>query len=292
MSSKISLHKTSQCGGRPTNEDVERYFLNLEDNGSPTDKSYAPVDIFIVCDGHGGKEVAEFVAPKLEKKLINKNMQYPLDNSVKNKIFNDIQNALIQHPNKIANECGCTCLTMIRYISKNGHEYVQLLNIGDCRAVLSKNGVAMALTKDHKPIWPDEKKRIDAVNDKHGTNEEIHFDGGDWRIGDLSVSRSFGDLDNTPFVTHKPDSFNFRLDSYDEFIIMGCDGLWDTIENHEAVNFVRDHMDNDHIKYYNIPHKYPSEETAKSKNIARKLASYAIARGSTDNVSVFIIFLK
>lgn len=291
MTSKITLHKTTKCGLRESNEDVERYFINLSDDGTPINKAYAPIDFYLVCDGHGGRQVAEYVAPKLEERFISKNISYPMNDNVKNRIFNDIQNDLKQHPKHIAKDCGCTCLIMVRYLNKSGHEYVQLFNAGDCRAVLSKNGLAIALTKDHKPTWPDEKKRIEHVNKKYQTNEKIYYDG-DWRIGDLSVSRSLGDLDNTPYVTHTPDTFNFRLDNYDEFIIMACDGLWDVLQNHEAINFVRDHMKNNHIKYYNIPDKYPSEKTSKSNNIASKLASYAIARGSTDNVSVLIVFLK
>ena len=54
-------------------------------------------------------------------------------------------------------------------------------------------------------------------------------------------------------------------------------------------------MNNNNIDLYNFKSeyvKYPSREVAASKCIARKLASYAIARGSGDNVSIFIVFLK
>ena len=72
---------------------------------------------------------------------------------------------------------------------------------------------------------------------------------------------------------------------------MACDGVWDVLQNHEVANFVRDHLNHNQIQYYDIKNRYPTEETAKQKNIARKLASYAIAKNSTDNVSIFIIFL-
>lgn len=292
MPRSVSLHKTSLRGLRETNEDVEKYNLNMSADGHSEDNNYSPIDFFVVCDGHGGGKVAEFVAPMLENFLMRKNLTYPLANKYIIKVYDRIQQELINHPQKIATACGCTALVVIRYLDNYKKENIQIINIGDCRAVLSRSGLAIPLCKDHKPFWSDEKTRIDLLNDKYGTNQRVHYDSGDWRIGDLSVSRSFGDLDNTPYLTHIPDSFHYQLLPDDEFIIMGCDGLWDVLQNHEAVNFVRDHLHNNNIEYYSILHKYPTNEIENTNNIARKLASYAIARGSTDNVSILILFFK
>jgi len=293
----ITLHQTSLQGKRESNEDTEEYFLNLNNNGTVYNNKLAPIDFFAICDGHGGKEVAKYIAPRLKKYLTDSKNEYPLSKDQIKNIYNHIQRELIDHPDDIARACGCTALVVIRFV-ENLHflepervEYIQVINLGDCRAVLSRDGIAIPLCKDHKPFWPDEKKRIDMVNKKYRTNNRIHFDAGDWRIGDLSVSRSFGDLDNTPYVSHLPDSFIYKINPQDEFIIMACDGLWDVVQNHEAVNFVRDHMNDNEIQYYDIPNYYPSPEAIKARSIARKLASYAIAKGSTDNVSIYIIFL-
>ncbi|ANB50706.1 putative protein phosphatase 2c [Powai lake megavirus] len=283
----IISHKTSLQGLREDNEDVELINMNL----LPKNNKYAPIDLFIVCDGHGGKSVAQYVAPILEKYIMHYNNKFPLSKKKIIKIYDTIQNKLENDHNNIADACGCTALVIIRYLDPDNNENIQVINIGDCRAVLNRNGLAIPLSKDHKPIWPDEKKRIDRVNHKHDFEREIHFDHGDWRIGDLSVSRAFGDIDNTPHVNHIPDVFNYVLDTDDEFIVMACDGVWDVLENHEVINFIKDHKEKNNIEFYDIPGKYPSQEVYKSKNIARKLASYAIAKGSTDNVSVIIIFL-
>lgn len=292
MARPINLHRTSQCGLRESNEDVEKYHLNLLPNGHPINPNYAPIDFFVICDGHGGRLVAEYVVSRLENFFMKKDRSYPLSNNYICQIYDNIQRELVEHPYKIAKMCGCTALVIIRYLDIFKKENIQVINVGDCRAVLSRKGLAIPLCKDHKPFWPDEKRRIEMVNKEQGTNWKIHYDAGDWRIGDLSVSRSFGDLDNIPFVSNTPDVFRYRLRVDDEFIIIACDGLWDVLQNHEAVNFVRDHLNNNHIEYYNIPYRYPSVETANTKNIARKLASYAIARGSMDNVSIFIIIFN
>lgn len=309
-------HTFSACGKRPSNEDVEQYKLNLTADGRIVDPNFAPADFFVICDGHGGNEVAEYIAPKLLKFLMKKELVYPLKHKYIIKVYDHLQKKLIELG--IAKQCGCTALVTAIYLDSRNVRNVQIINIGDCRAVISKSGLANSLSIDHKPSWPDEKKRIDKVNSDLGLNKKIWLDvytdnkgnviGEDYRIGTLSVSRAFGDIVDTPHVTHIPDIFNYQLSTKDEFIVMACDGVWDVLGNEEVVNFVRDHRTNNHIKMYDNPYnpfkgsvdressdsrfKYPPQKFKNSKNIAEKLALYAIAKGSTDNVSVIIIFLN
>ena len=266
-------------------------FVNLHTYGYAIDRAYAPIDLFIVCDGHGGSAVSKFIIKELKFILMDNRRKYPLPHNQIIKIFNNIQKQLLEHPQNIAKECGSTCLVVVRYLAAGNKKCIQVINLGDSRLVLCRNGLAMPLTRDHKPYWPYEKHRIDRVNEQWGTKQKIHHDGADWRIGDLSVSRAFGDLDNTPFVVHKPDIFEYVLSYKDEFLIMACDGVWDVLENHEAVNFVRDCLYDNHTEFYDIPHKYPSKGLVRESNLALKLATYVIARGSTDNVSIIIIYL-
>ena len=58
-------------------------------------------------------------------------------------------------------------------------------NVGDCRAIMSRNGEAVLLSKDHKPYQPEEKKRIQEANG-HVELDRVN--------GRLAVSRSFGDF--------------------------------------------------------------------------------------------------
>ena len=106
-----------------------------------------------------------------------------------------------------------------------------MLNVGDSRAVLCNyKNFAVPLTVDHKPNLLKERKRIEKLGGK------IKFDGSDWRIKDLSLSRAFGDLDTFPYVTHKPDISKYSLNKKDKFIIFACDGLWDVMSNSQAEN--------------------------------------------------------
>lgn len=271
----IIVHRASLKGLRPTNEDVEISFLNLCDDGTPTNPNYPPIDFFLICDGHGGKEIAEFVGHRLQHHLVNNKRTYPIDKKNVNKIFDYIQNEIATTMLNIGINCGCTALIVIRYMDEKFGESIQTINLGDCRAVISSSGRAIPLTIDHKPIWPNELERIRAVNIKNHTNNKVRFFDGDWRIHDLSVSRAFGDISAKPEVSHIPESFEYRISPYDKFIIMACDGLWDVYQNHDAVNYVQKQILYD--KNTNV-------------NIAKKIADHAISKlGSTDNVSVFII---
>ena len=132
------------------------------------------------------------------------------------------------------------------------------------------------LSKDHKPNSYEERLRIEKLNGN------IYFDGFDWRISDLSVSKSFGDMDALPYVSHKPDIFKYKLNKNDKFIILACDGLWDVISNQDACNYVLDNISKSDISTNN--------NSNSKKNIAFNLANFAISNGSTDNVSIIIIF--
>lgn len=287
-------HFTSKCGRRPTNEDEEVIFQNLSIDGHVINSRFAPVDIYVVCDGHGGDSVAKYCAPRLRDELSSRNLIYPLSKQTVNNIYTLIQSELINHPRRIGQNCGCTALVVVIFFGEDKEKYAQFINIGDSRSVISRNGLAVPMTYDHKPSWPHEKIRIDAVNKKYNLNKRIEFDQGDYRIGDLSVSRSFGDIYNTPHVTHIPDIKVCKLSPEIEFITMGCDGVWDVLRNEEVINFVADHRDNNHIDFYDIDELYPPPPNKnlilEKNNMAEKLAVYAIARGSTDNVSVIIIF--
>lgn len=53
---------------------------------------------------------------------------------------------------------GACCVTAL---IRNGNLVVS--NAGDCRAVMSRSGIAEALTSDHKPSRQDERERIEAL---------------------------------------------------------------------------------------------------------------------------------
>ena len=141
---------------------------------------------------------------------------------------------------------------------------------GDTQMCLTRDGAIKqpnVITSVHKPDSSDEKERIEREGGC------VSYLSNAWRInGSLSVSRSFGDVDYQPCVIATPDILNVQLESGDEFIVIGCDGLWEAL-TFESVNaFVRENL--------------------QSNNLAELLALKAKDEGSLDNITVIFIQLK
>ncbi|KAG7359177.1 protein phosphatase 2C [Nitzschia inconspicua] len=118
-------------------------------------------------------------------------------------------------------------------------------NAGDSRAVLCRaNGVVQPLSFDHKPQQDRELTRITQAG-----GFVNHFG----RVnGNLNLSRSIGDLKykqvpgippSDQMITAEPDIMQVALLPGDEFIILGCDGIWDCLSNESAVEYVRERID-------------------------------------------------
>ena len=119
-------------------------------------------------------------------------------------------------------------------------------NVGDSRVLISRNGKPVSLTIDQKPSRPDEAKRI---RDAGGfvINNRV--------MGELAVSRAFGDADfkrsisaalqeegvplptgaigtdyDQPLITAMPEIQMLTIEPTDDFLVLGCDGLFDVLE--------------------------------------------------------------
>ena len=95
------------------------------------------------------------------------------------------------------------------------------------------------MTIDHKPDLESERDRIYRA-DGYINSGRIK--------GNLNLSRSLGDLEykqkpgfrpEDQMITANPDIRIEPLNKDVEFIIMGCDGIWECLSNDEAVNLVR-----------------------------------------------------
>jgi serine/threonine protein phosphatase PrpC len=144
-------------------------------------------------------------------------------------------------------------------------------NAGDSRAVLSRGGRAIGLSRQHTAELPDERARIEAAGGK------VVSRGGSWRVGDaaLQVTRALGDFDlkASDGVTAEPEVVEVPLQEDDQFLILASDGLWDVVSDQEAVGLVMD--------------------TVKDPSLcAKRLVLEAMSRSSQDNVSIAIIFLQ
>ncbi|XVF75286.1 hypothetical protein PTKIN_Ptkin13bG0175000 [Pterospermum kingtungense] len=167
-------------------------------------------------------------------------------------------------------------------------------NCGDSRAVLCRNGVAFPLSTDHKPDRPDELLRIEEAGGR-----VIYWDG-PRVLGVLAMSRAIGDNYLKPFVIPEPEVTVTERKGEDECLILASDGLWDVVANDTACGVARMCLRAQRLP---SPPESPGTDAA-VKGGAREssdkacrdasilLTKMALARHSTDNVSVVVIDLK
>jgi serine/threonine protein phosphatase PrpC len=229
------IYSYSLQGRRDYNEDTHFHIENLDGKI----KNINNINFLGLFDGHGGKMISSYLKETLPLyflKKYNTDIFNKKSTSVKlfNTIFDVVQNDLITTHPKIAQRCGSTACIGIHYLNNRGQDKLWVLNVGDTRIIkCNKMNIAEQLSQDHKPNEPSEKSRITQLGGV--IKQDL---GDDFRIGNLAVSRSFGDLDCAPYVTHNPSIYNYTINKGDQFIIIGCDGLWDVISNQDDVEFV------------------------------------------------------
>ncbi|MCQ2819314.1 MAG: protein phosphatase 2C domain-containing protein [archaeon] len=245
------------------------------------------VDVFGVFDGHGGKEVAQFVRihfvesleanenfkkgnykDALKENFLNMDvlMRTPEGKAelsqlaIKSKQDDDAQEARLgtqgqnsqmdmimkmlkaKDNDDVALMTGCTsCVCLVDH----GNNKLYFANAGDSRAVLCKKGNAYAMSIDHKPELDVEKNRIYKAD---GFISEGRVK------GNLNLSRGLGDLEyknNTKLppeeqmITANPDIAVEELNKDCDFMIIGCDGIWDCLTNQAACDFVKQRLEKD-----------------------------------------------
>jgi serine/threonine protein phosphatase PrpC len=266
---KVFSH--SLQGKRDANEDQHVHIFNLTNDNTTLN----PVNFFAVFDGHGGKAVSKYLKENLPQFFVNKfkkDIYSKPDTASKYfiKVYDLIQNKMKEDHPRAVQYCGSTACVGIQFIDSDAKNKLWVLNVGDSRAVkCNKSNIAEQLTQDHKPNSPEERKRIEQLGGK------IQFDGSDWRIKDLSLSRAFGDLECTPYVTHLPQVYKYRVNSSDKFMIFACDGLWDVLNNQDAVDFINNLL---------LDKKFKG-------NYAKELTEHAYNKGSLDNITAIVYLL-
>ena len=266
---KVFSH--SLQGKRESNEDHHIHILNLDGDNEELNR----INFFAVFDGHGGKAVSKYLKENLPQFFVNKFKKdiYSKPESATKyflKVYDLIQNKMKEDHPRAIQYCGSTACVNIHFKDNENKHRLWVLNVGDSRAVkCNKFDIAEQLTLDHKPNVQSERARIEQLGGK------IEFDGSDWRIKDLSLSRAFGDLECTPYVTHLPQIYKYKISGTDKFIILACDGLWDVLSNQDAVDYVNDLFNN----------KFKG-------NYAKELSEYALKKGSLDNITTIIYVLN
>ncbi|CAG7865216.1 hypothetical protein BRARA_I03483 [Brassica rapa] len=249
----------SDKGPKRSMEDEFICVDDLKDHiGSSTGAFYG------VFDGHGGVDAALFTKKNLLK-LLTEDKHFPSNTKKATRsAFVKTDHALADAPS-LDKSSGTTALTAL-ILDKT----MLIANAGDSRAVLGKRGRAIELSKDHKPNCTSERLRIEKLGG-------VIYDG--YLNGQLSVARALGDwhIKGTKGslcpLSCEPELEEIVLAEEDEYLIMGCDGLWDVMSSQCAVTMVRREL-----MQHNDPEK-----------CSQALVKEALQRNSCDNLTVVVV---
>ena len=97
---------------------------------------------------------------------------------------------------------------------------------------------------------------------------------GVWRVaGILATSRALGDypLKDKNLLIAEPDILTFNLKEHKpRFLILASDGLWDCFTNEEAIEYIKERLDEPHFG-------------------AKSIILQAYYKGSLDNITVMVV---
>lgn len=214
--------------------------------------------LFGIFDGHGGSRAAEYLKEHLFDNLV-KHPKFLTDAKLAiSETYQQTDAAFLDSEKDTFRDDGSTASTAVLI---DNHLYVA--NVGDSRTIISKAGKAIALSEDHKPNRSDERKRIENAGG-------VVMWAGTWRVGGvLAMSRAFGNRMLKQFVVAEPEIQDQKIDEQIELLILASDGLWDVVQNDDAVS---------------LAHTEEEPEAA-----ARKLTEAAFSRGSADNITCIVV---
>ncbi len=266
---RASFH--SEKGKRPNQEDRVTVIMDLSSLGDVIARpylyqKYAYVAIF---DGHGGESCSTMLQHKLHLKLAEESVFFDNLGDAFKLACKSADGEVCEELREKEDDSGsCGCFIVYDGRSKN----LVVGNVGDSKCVLSRNGTALELTKDHRLDNEGERARVLSKGC-------VVRDG---RVnGVLAVTRSFGDVRNKGFgggggIDAEPDVRIEQVTDRDEFVVLGSDGLWDVWGCQEAVNFLRLGLSRHH----------------KVKQAVKELVKESLKRGSVDNVSCCVVCLN
>eukprot|EP00252_Welwitschia_mirabilis_P000791 TRINITY_DN1075_c0_g2_i1.p1 TRINITY_DN1075_c0_g2~~TRINITY_DN1075_c0_g2_i1.p1 ORF type:complete len:377 (-),score=84.74 TRINITY_DN1075_c0_g2_i1:398-1528(-) len=261
-------------GHRNKMEDEHICIDDLSEHFGSNFEGPKPNAFYGVFDGHGGAAAAAFARDHLLKYIVEDSEFLPVlkqdvnfnmaaEKALKN-AFMEADLALAED-NDVDSWCGTTVLTALIL-----GRCLFVANAGDCRAVLSRRGKAVAMSQDHKPERASERLRIEASGG-------FVYDG--YLNGELSVARALGDWamkltkDCVSPLIAEPEIHQAYLTEEDEILIIACDGIWDVLSSQKAVDIARNSL---------IHHNDPVES-------CKDLVSEVLAQADCDNLTVVVI---
>jgi len=201
--------------------------------------------VFGVFDGHSGDQVSKFAKTHFTNALVQ------LESFKKQKFKKALEEAFLRidelmldpefekETAEYREKTGCTACVCLLVDNRE----IYCANAGDSRAVLSRNGKAIALSKDHDA---QNRKEFLRVSGRGGIIRGNRLE------GDLIPLRGFGDFRykhrcfrDKPLpairqrLTAFPEVKRIMLSTVDTALIIACDGIWECVSNEEIVDLLK-----------------------------------------------------
>ncbi|KEG08188.1 protein phosphatase 2C [Trypanosoma grayi] len=258
---------TSEQGSRKTMEDQHAMVAEA-------------IPLFGVYDGHGGTQCAEFLRDNLHTLILS----HP---DIKTNPEEAIRAGIAKAEGIFLGRCasekiesGSTCA-----VAMIVDDTLVTGNVGDSEIVLCRAGSPLVLSTKHSLHCNEaEGERVKACGGRIISNRVGHPKYNP-QVLSLGITRAIGDAgfkleeytDGKPSgVIAEAETRSTKLTDEDEFLIIGCDGLWDVMSYDRVVQFC----------------SQLAAEGVPPQEITDRLCQEALRQGSTDNVTTLLVQLK
>jgi serine/threonine protein phosphatase PrpC len=222
-----------------------------------------------IYDGHYGRAAADVAAETLHCELETALVQSPSPGAAMTQAFLATDRIIADREKdepatsyRRADFGGA--VAVVAYISGNS---LVIGNVGDAHAVLERGGKAERLSQAHRASDPQEARRIRLAG---GQITRRRDDVARVR-GELAVTRALGDTRLKDWVIAEPSIKEVALRPGDERLILGCDGLWDYLDEQSAVDLLRQ--------------RHITDAAVACKALMKE----ALWRGSDDDITIIVV---
>jgi serine/threonine protein phosphatase PrpC len=296
-------------GWRPAMEDATLVRFDLAE-------PLSNVAMFAVFDGHGGAEVSKRAAAEFPDVVVQCAAEVMAEGAADDLLERALQRAMptldarlredgarvgedqsgIQRPAGITCEVnnafalmGSTAVVALLQLDAERRPWrVVVANCGDSRATLCRQGTAVPLSEDQKPEMPVETARIEAAGG-HVAKVGPCFRVDGWG---LNLSRALGDFhykarEDLPPEAQKvsccPEVMSVDITPEDEFMLLGCDGVYELHTWQTAIDLARSGLEEQ-----KVPAQVVEElcDASCSENLMKTQGQ------GGDNVSALLVMLR
>eukprot|EP00747_Dinoflagellata_sp_TGD_P090528 gnl/TRDRNA2_/TRDRNA2_164730_c4_seq10.p1 gnl/TRDRNA2_/TRDRNA2_164730_c4~~gnl/TRDRNA2_/TRDRNA2_164730_c4_seq10.p1 ORF type:complete len:777 (+),score=146.72 gnl/TRDRNA2_/TRDRNA2_164730_c4_seq10:221-2332(+) len=250
-----------------------------------------PLELYAVYDGHSGTAAVDFVRQRLPSAIrgcrcfsepgrLNEALAEAFVTTDEELLVQLKQQPVPPRPDP-AEESGrddgsdyllssgsVACVAIVRGTT------IHIANLGDCRAVLCCDGEMKPLTVDHHPHDNEiERERLQKLGVSWSCDGYLH--------GRIAVSRAFGDWaiyaeEKCKGLTCLPDVSEVEITADAEFLLIGCDGIFEKMSSKEAGQIVRRSL----------------RSQGDPKAASESLVKNALKSNGSDNLSAVVVMFK